>query len=143
MRESILALTFKFVCDLHHQKSLINPYHCCKCWSAQAWELLGNVHMCPSLCANMYTAPVYKGWPSSSSSVQRVSKFVHMLCTNWALAWAHVYISKQFSGLGTPSVTAWTQLVHICEQVSFQVGNSNLYCSANVHHRGHVLYHIT
>ena len=56
-----------------------------------------------------------------------------MLCTNWTLAWAHVYISKQFPSLGTPSVTAWTQLVHICEQVSFQVGNSNLYCSAAQH----------
>ena len=80
--------------------------HCCKCWSAQAWKLLGNVHMCPSLCTSMYTAPVYKGWPSSSSSVQGVSKFVHMLCTNWTLAWAHVYISKQFPSLGTPTSTA-------------------------------------
>ena len=68
--------------------------------------------------------------PSSSSSVQAMSKLVHMLCTNWALVWAHMYISKQFPSLGTPSVTAWTQLVHVCEQVSFQVGNSNLYCSA-------------
>ena len=68
-------------------------------------------------------APVYKKWPSSSSSVQVMSKLVHMLCTNWALAWAlSVYISKQFPSLGTLSVTAWTQLVHICEQVSFQVG---------------------
>ena len=80
--------------------------HCCKSWSAQAWKLLGNVHMCPSLCASMYTAPVYKGWPSSSFSVQGVSKFVHMLCTNWTLAWAHVYISKQFPSLGTPTSTA-------------------------------------
>ena len=40
-------------------------------------------------------------WPSSSSSVQVVSKLIHMLCTNWALAWAHVYISKQFPSLGT------------------------------------------
>ena len=62
--------------------------------------------MCPSLCASMYTAPVYKGWPSSSSSVQGVSKFVHMLCTNWTQAWAHVYISKQFPSLGTPTSTA-------------------------------------
>ena len=62
--------------------------------------------MCPSLCASMYTAPVYKGWPSSSFSVQGVSKFVHMLCTNWTLAWAHVYISKQFPSLGTPTSTA-------------------------------------
>ena len=30
----------------------------------------------------------------------------------------HVYISKQFSSLGTPSVTAWTQLVHVCKSVS-------------------------
>ena len=72
---------------------------------------------------------MYKKWPSSSSSVQVVSKLVHMLCTNWTLAWAHVYISKQFPSLGTLSVTAWTQLVHICEQVSFQVGHSNFYGS--------------
>ena len=36
-------------------------------------------------------APVYKKWPSSSSSVQVMSKLVHMLCTNWALAWARVH----------------------------------------------------
>ena len=78
-------------------------------------------------------APVYKKWPSSSSSVQVVSKLVHMLCTNWALAWARVYISKQFPSLGTLSVTAWTQLVHICEQVSFQVGHSNFYSSVSVY----------
>ena len=84
----------------------------------------------PSSTSVVYAvAPVYKKWPSSSSSVQVVSKLVHMLCTNWALAWAHVYISKQFPSLGTLSVTAWTQLVHICEQVSFQVGHSNFYSS--------------
>ena len=76
---------------------------------------------------------MYKKWPSSNSSVQVVSKLVHMLCTNWALAWAHVYISKQFPSLGTLSVTAWTQLVHICEQVSFQVGHSNFYSSVGIH----------
>ena len=75
------------------------------------------------------TSVVYKECPSSSSSVQVVSKLVHMLCTSWTLAWAHVYISKQFPSLGTLSVTAWTQLVHICEQVSFQVGHSNFYGS--------------
>ena len=81
-------------------------------------------------CSAQAVAPVYKKWPSSSSSVQVVSKLVHMLCTNWALSWAHVYISKEFPSLGTLSVTAWTQLVHICEQVSFQVGHSNFYSSA-------------
>ena len=68
----------------------------------QAWKLVGNVHMCPSQCPSMYTPPVYKEWPSSSSSVQGVAKLVHMLCTNWALAWAHVYICNQFPSLGTP-----------------------------------------
>ena len=81
---------------------------------------------CPSL---------YKECPSSSSSVQGVSK----QCTRSAQAvykecpslytghaqighWlGHVYISKQFPSLGTLSVTAWTQLVRVCEQVSFQV----------------------
>ena len=38
--------------------------------------------------------------------VQGVSKLVHMLCTNWALALAHVYISKQFPCLGTLTSTA-------------------------------------
>ena len=41
-------------------------------------------------CPSMYTPPVYKECPSSSSSVQGVSKLVNMLCTNWALAWARV-----------------------------------------------------
>ena len=41
-----------------------------------------------------------------TSSVQGVSKLVHMLCTNLALAWAHAYISKQFLSLGTPTSTA-------------------------------------
>ena len=36
------------------------------------------------------------------SSVQGVFKLVHMLCTSWALAWAHVH----FQGLGTPTSTA-------------------------------------
>ena len=58
----------------------------------------------PKQCPSMYT--VYKECPSSSSSVQGVSKLVHMLCTNLALAWAHVYISKQFPSLGTPTSTA-------------------------------------
>ena len=75
---------------------------------------------------------MYKECPSSSSSVQEVSKLVHRTCTDWALAWAHVYISKQFTSLGTLSVTAWTQLVHICEQVSYQVGHSNFYSSDSV-----------
>ena len=77
---------------------------------AQAWKLLGNVHMCPS-CAQ---ACIHlQEWPSStsSSSVQGVSKLEHTLCTNWALAWAHVYISKQFSSLGTPTSTAVRMLL--------------------------------
>ena len=45
----------------------------------------------------------------------------------------HVYISKQFPSLDTLSVTAPTQLVHICEQVSFQVGHSNLYSSVGIY----------
>ena len=48
----------------------VDKMHCCKSWSAQAWKLLGNVHMCPSQCPSMYTPPVCKEWPSSSSSVQ-------------------------------------------------------------------------
>ena len=75
--------------------------HCCKSWSVQAWKLLGSARQHP----NMYIDLVYKVWASSSSSVQGVSKLVHMLCSNWALAWAHVYISKQFQSLGTPTVT--------------------------------------
>ena len=56
--------------------------HCCKSWSAQAWKLLGNVHMCPSM---------YKQCP----------------CCAQILHWlGHVYISKQFPSLGTPTSTA-------------------------------------
>ena len=92
--------------------------HCCKSWSAQAWKLLGNVHMpkpasvqacihlqCTS--SGQTVAPVYKECPS-----------LYMLCTSWALAWAHVYISKQFPSLGTPTSTAviWLQL--LCTQSS-------------------------
>ena len=73
-------------------------------------------------------AVVYKEWPSSSSSVQGVPMLVHGTCTSWALTWAHVFISKWFLSLVTLSVTAWVLLVHICEQVSFQVGHSNLHC---------------
>ena len=76
-----------------------------------------------------YSSSSVQGVSSSSTSVHGVPKLVHRKCTDWALAWAHVYISKQFPSLGTLSVTAWTQLVHICEQVSFQVGHSNIYSS--------------
>ena len=110
--------------------------HCSKSWSAQAWKLLGNVHMCPSLCASMYTAPVYKGWPSSSFSVQGVSKFVHMLCTNWTLAWAHVYISKQFPSLHGHS-NFYSSVVHqqvweggtkvLARSAYFRPSSSNLF----------------
>ena len=31
----------------------------CDTWSAQAWKLLGNVHMCPSQCP-ICACPVYK-----------------------------------------------------------------------------------
>jgi len=61
--------------------------------------------------------------------VQGVPRLVHRTCTNWAPPWAHAFISKQFLSMVTLSVTAWTLLVHICKQVSFQVGHSNLhYC---------------
>ena len=100
-------------------------FHCCKSWSAQAWKLLGNVHMCPSLCASMYTAPMYKGWPSNSFSVPGVSKFVHMLCTNWTQAWAHVYISKQFPSLGTPTSTA-VFIIYIDHIPDLQLSNSSM-----------------
>ena len=90
---------------------------------------------CPSS-----TCVVYKECPSSSSSVQGASVQavapVHKECPSLYTGHAqighwlgHVYISKQYLSLGTPSVTAWTWLVHICEQVSFQVGHSNLYSS--------------
>ena len=61
----------------------MNPFcnyedeHCCKSWSAQAWKLLGKVHMCPSPCPSMYTLPVYKEWPSSAP----VYKECPSLCT--------------------------------------------------------------
>ena len=55
---------------------------------------LGNcleMYTCPRQFPSMYTPPVYKEWPTRSSSVREVSKLVHMLCTNWALAWARVH----------------------------------------------------
>ena len=36
---------------------------------------------------------------------------------------------RSFQAWALLSVAAWTQLVHICEQVSFQVGHSNFYSS--------------
>jgi len=53
---------------------------------------------------------------------------IHEICTTWAMAWVHVFVSKWFLSLVTPSVTAWVLLVYICEQDSFQVGHSNLCC---------------
>ena len=89
------------------------------------------------------TSVVYKECPSSSSSVQEVAKQVALVykscpslytcCAQIGHWLGHVYISKQFPSLGTLSVTAWTQLVHICEQVSFQVGHSNFYSSDHHH----------
>ena len=63
-------------------------------------------------CLEMYTRPsqlVSKHL--YSSSVQGLPKLVHVLCTSWALAWAHVYIFKQFPSLGTPTSTAVIWLV--------------------------------
>ena len=66
--------------------------------------------MWPSLCASMYTSPVYKGWPSSTSSVQGVSKFVHMLCTNWTLAWAHVHLRSYCPKTASAETRKWYPL---------------------------------
>jgi len=59
---------------------------------------------------------VYKACPSLYTCCVQIGHWL-----------GHVYISKQFPSLSTLSVTAWTQLVHIYEQVSFQVGHSNFY----------------
>ena len=103
--------------------SVVHCLHCNKSWSAQAWKRLGNVHMCPSQCPSqcpsMYTPSVYKEWPSSSSSVQGVSKLVHMLRTNWPLAWAHTFIAKQFPSLATPTSTAELEVFIILSFLDF------------------------
>ena len=74
--------------------------HCCKSWSAQAWKLLGNVHMCQSLCPSMYTLPVYKEWPSSAT-VYKECPSLCTCCVQIGHGLGHVYISKQFPSLGT------------------------------------------
>ena len=47
----------------------------------------------------MYIPPLYKEWPN--------------LNTNWALAWAHVYISKQFPSLGHSNFYSIAHVAHI------------------------------
>ena len=99
----------------------LRQHRCCKRWSAcpsleTAWKCTHVPKLClscaqavPKLCPSCAQACIHlQEWPSSTSSfsVQGVSKLEHTLCTNWALAWAHVYISKQFSSLGTPTSTA-------------------------------------
>ena len=76
------------------------------------------------LVVSQDTQDVHKWCPSCSSSVQAVPKLVHRACPSWALTWPHVCISKQFLSFDTLSVTAWTLLVYICEQGSFQLGHS-------------------
>ena len=82
--------------------------HCRESWSAQAWKLLGTVHV---------PKPVPKH--VCSSSVQEVAKHAVALVYNecpslytccaqighW-LGHMHVYISKQLPSLGTPTSTA-------------------------------------
>ena len=83
--------------------------------------------LCPSSssmqCRSVQAvALVYKKFPSLHTG--------HIKIEQWL---GHVYISRQFLGLVTLSVTAWTQLVHTCEQVIFQVGQSNLNCCGCIH----------
>ena len=70
-----------------------------------AWKC---THVPKSVPKHVYTSSV-QGVAKQCSSVQGVSKFVHMLCTNWARACARVHfqaVSKQFPSLGTPTSTA-------------------------------------
>ena len=81
-------------------------YHCCRSWSAQAWKLLGNVHMCPSQCP-ICAQHVYKLGHSLYTEVTAWPPPVHWSCIHaCAQAWARVYISKQFPSLGTTTFTA-------------------------------------
>ena len=59
-------------------KSCMRKHHCCRSWSAQAWKLLGNVHMCPSQCPSQ--CPI---------CAQNVYKLGHSLYTE-ATAWPPV-----------------------------------------------------
>ena len=78
--------------------------YCCKSWSAQAWKLLGNVHMCPSQC--LYCA-------------QHVYELGHSLYTG-ATAWPLlVHWRCMGTGLGT--------FVHF--QAVSNLGQSTFYSS--------------
>ena len=48
---------------MEESKKASSHPHCCKCWSAQAWKLLGNVHVPKPVHKHVY-----------SSSVQGVAK---------------------------------------------------------------------
>ena len=64
--------------------------HCCKSWSAQAWKLLGNVHICPSqfvhtMCTSLDTSCTLELLLGHSMYVHL--KYIHA----WALAWTRVH----------------------------------------------------
>ena len=77
--------------------------HCCRSQSAQVWKLLGNV---PKPVPNLRTACV-QAWTLLAHWSSAWPLLGHWRCIHaWALAWAHVYISKQFPSLNTPTFTA-------------------------------------
>ena len=62
--------------------------------------------MCPSQCP-ICAQQVYKLGHSLYTEATAWPPLVHWSCIHaWAQAWAHVYISKQFPSLGTPTFTA-------------------------------------
>ena len=92
--------------DIGERTVICRRNHCCRSWSAQAWKLLGNVHMCPSQCP-ICAQHVYKLGHSLHTETTAWLPLVHWSCIHACTqAWAHVYISKQFPSLGTPTFTA-------------------------------------
>ena len=70
---------------------------------------LGNcleMYTCPSQCP-ICAQHVYKLGHSLYTEATAWPALVHRSCIHaWALTWAHVYISKQFPSLGTPTFIA-------------------------------------
>ena len=98
-----------------------SPTQCTKNTQAVFPQCTKSVQTCYTGCAQGVSKQFQQECPSSSSSVQGV----HKLGTGLGTCVATFPSSFQVC-MGTLSVTALTQLVHFCEQVSFQVGHSKL-----------------
>ena len=76
---------------------------------------------------------MYMWWPNCAHHVYKLKHslytgatawpfLVHWSCIHaWELAWAHVYTSKQFPSLGTPTLTAVTAMSPVPDVCKFEV----------------------